>query len=462
MAASDGAAQTETMPAPECPHSLVDPLNPSSQRQWKPTALELKHIVAQHRGSLAVVLPLPPHDQYLERVSPAYPDWKREAAQSPKPANLCNADLQHVDLRGAMLFNANMRGADLRNADLRDADLQNADLTGAIMSDAQMDNAVFSYAHMSGASLNFARMPHASLSFADLGGADLQDADLTKAVVGEANLRNANLTGVNLGNAYLVYSKLNGATMDTAHIGGAHLAFADLTNVLYAPDEAPDANVIGIVGLSTLRVPFGEQAGLVQLRKLLQDAGLRDQEREATYSIEHSTTIGKLQSWPNVTRFFEGVFRLVAFEWTTGYGLFPGRALALIVILGALLIPVYFVAIRFAGARPSATTGIYQVFPADRIADAAAEPTMTNERRVVRVQGKGWEAIAAAAYFSLLSAVNIGFEQFTPGDWIRRLQRRDYTLQAVGWVRVVAGAQALLSVFLLAMWALTYFGRPFQ
>jgi hypothetical protein len=31
-----------------------------------------------------------------------------------------------------------------------------------------------------------------------------------------------------------------------------------------------------------------------------------------------------------------------------------------------------------------------------------------------------------------------------------------------GVVRVVAGVQALLSVYLLAMWALTQFGRPFD
>jgi hypothetical protein len=39
---------------------------------------------------------------------------------------------------------------------------------------------------------------------------------------------------------------------------------------------------------------------------------------------------------------------------------------------------------------------------------------------------------------------------------------REYSLEAVGWVRVVAGPQALLSVYLLAMWALTQFGRPFE
>jgi hypothetical protein len=71
-------------------------------------------------------------------------------------------------------------------------------------------------------------------------------------------------------------------------------------------------------------------------------------------------------------------------------------------------------------------------------------------------------APSGGGVLSLLSAVNIGFDQFTPGDWIRRFQAREYLLEAVGWVCIVAGAQALLSVFLLAMWMLTQFGRPFE
>jgi hypothetical protein len=35
-------------------------------------------------------------------------------------------------------------------------------------------------------------------------------------------------------------------------------------------------------------------------------------------------------------------------------------------------------------------------------------------------------------------------------------------LRATGWVRTVAGIQSLLSVYLLALWVLTYFGRPFE
>jgi hypothetical protein len=92
-------------------------------------------------------------------------------------------------------------------------------------------------------------------------------------------------------------------------------------------------------------------------------------------------------------------------------------------------------------------------------------PVIQLTRRSARndfVHAKGWRnALPTAAYFSLISAVNIGFKDFTPGEWIR-LQTREYSLEAVGWVRIVAGAQALLSVYLLAMWVLTQFGQPFE
>ena len=42
------------------------------------------------------------------------------------------------------------------------------------------------------------------------------------------------------------------------------------------------------------------------------------------------------------------------------------------------------------------------------------------------------------------------------------MQSREYTLRATGWVRTVSGIQSLLSVYLLALGALTYFGRPFE
>ena len=43
----------------------------------------------------------------------------------------------------------------------------------------------------------------------------------------------------------------------------------------------------------------------------------------------------------------------------------------------------------------------------------------------------------------------------------RLLTKREYDLKAVGWARTVSGFQSLLSVYLIALWVLSYFGRPF-
>jgi hypothetical protein len=95
---------------------------------WKPTDLELHHILAKHRGWLSQprVIPrieLQVNDEYLDRVNP---DWRHEARSHPEPANLCYADLLGAHLDGAAL-----NGADLSGADLRDAHLEHAHLLGA-------------------------------------------------------------------------------------------------------------------------------------------------------------------------------------------------------------------------------------------------------------------------------------------------------------------------------------------
>jgi len=64
-------------------------------------------------------------------------------------------------------------------------------------------------------------------------------------------------------------------------------------------------------------------------------------------------------------------------------------------------------------------------------------------------------------YFSFLSAFSIGWKEINVGYWIQRIQFQENTMQATGWLRTISGLQSLISVYLLAMWALTYFGQPF-
>jgi hypothetical protein len=56
----------------------------------------------------------------------------------------------------------------------------------------------------------------------------------------------------------------------------------------------------------------------------------------------------------------------------------------------------------------------------------------------------------------------MGWKELNVGTWMTRLQPREYTIRPTGWVRTVSGIQSLISVYLLALWVLTYFGRPFE
>ena len=80
----------------------------------------------------------------------------------------------------------------------------------------------------------------------------------------------------------------------------------------------------------------------------------------------------------------------------------------------------------------------------------------------IRLAPRGLTRLWYALYFSLLSAFNIGWRDLNVGNWLVRLQGSEFTLRATGWVRSVSGLQSLISVYLLALWVLCYFGRPFE
>jgi hypothetical protein len=219
----------------------------------------------------------------------------------------------------------------------------------------------------------------------------------------------------------------------------------------------------------------GSETGLVQLRDLLQKSGLREDERKLTYALERGRTDRALTAWKQeFPRAAEGVFRLIAFDWTTAYGLHPARALGVLLLVWALLIPVYWWPIR--RQSPTPTAAIFRIWPKDRVElkksstflpgnerePKVGEPILQKDGKVERLQARSLMAIAWAAWFSLLSAFQIGFREFSVGNWLTRVHPRQFTLEPTGWVRTVAGVQSLLSVYLLAMWVLTYFGRPFQ
>lgn len=412
-----------------CPH----------QKGWKPTTEELERILSDH-------------EQWLEKNKNA------ATISNEGKANLCNADLRKADLNLAVLD-----GADLSDADLTDASMIKTKLNNALLYGAKLANANLTWTELNRANLSLAKLNGADLVFTQLNDANLKAAELDGASLPRTELSNADLSRASLKKAALLEAKLTNANLLETSLDGASLAYVDLTGAIYAPYSAsPPSVVVGIKGLSTVSFPPGNETGLVQLRDVLQKAGLRDLEREATFAIESGNTRHLIEDWKNnLARAAEGVFRYVAFQLTTAYGLQPARALLLIVVLWAALIPIYAWPIR-RSKRPATSSSIYRIWPNGRIEVREDRPTVDNPVRVERLHGRGLRALAWAAYFSLLSAFQIGFREFSFGTWLSRAQPRNFALEATGWIRTVSGLQSLLSVYLLAMWILTYFGRPFQ
>jgi hypothetical protein len=117
------------------------------------------------------------------------------------------------------------------------------------------------------------------------------------------------------------------------------------------------------------------------------------------------------------------------FEFTCQYGMAPGRPLQ-ILVFGIPLFAIWYA--------------------------IAWKNTMTLDLaswlRVLRL----------SLHFSLSSTLGLAWRAGHMRNWLTRRQTPQYSLSATGWVRIVAMLQALLGFYLLVLWGLTYFSRPFE
>lgn len=317
-------------------------------KDWQPTEEQLQTI-------------LNAHEKWIERLGPVNPSV-------PGRANLCNAHLSGADLRNAKLMFADMSRAELYEANLSGADITGADLIEARLSRANLSKAKLGSAHMSRANLSKANLSEASLGGANLSGVQLGLADMSEAVLIDADLTEADLTAVDLRAAGLLRTNIQNAKFSLVKLDGA----------MYEPTSAPSkGHLTGLSGLESVWFRPGAHSGLVLLRSALQEVGLRDLEREATFALEHVRTIHALKGWrlgaevlfepsdgfgetfgrsmiksrdfivsnPDFGARIEGVLRLVFFEWTTGYGLYPSRALMIVIGLMVMMTLVEVVSI---------------------------------------------------------------------------------------------------------------------
>jgi|GEM_PF-2503666 len=321
---------------------------------------------------------------------------------------------------------------------------ERANLCGARLPSAKLNRVDLSWVTLSAADLRNAELihvnlAHANLPHADLSGAMLLAADLTHANLTYANLKSARLIGANL-----YKTRLNSANL-------AYTRFIPLFDNKPAT-QLPEFRLWQFArNLALVRMGSDTISKFHQLREDFKRNGMRPEERGITAALQRAQT--QDMNW------LERNFRWIAFDLTSAYGDSPGRPLLILVTLILLLWLPYTVALKM--IKPIGRGAIWMVWNEDRLQDISGDEKDKKKREPL-LGLPFLKALHYGFWFSLLSAFHFGWRDLNVGNWIARIQPREYVLRGTGWVRVVSGVQSLLSIYLVALSVLTYFGRPFE
>jgi hypothetical protein len=154
---------------------------------------------------------------------------------------------QNLDWR-ANLRDANLEGLDLRGAQLRRAILSGANLKGVNLADAQLRGAKFRNADLQGADLSGSNLRRANFEGANLKGTNLSGASLLSVNLAHAVLDDTNFREAVLGNTFFVATNLAGAKglKKAVHSTPSHISIETLVQ---SQGQLPDSFLRG-VGLS--------------------------------------------------------------------------------------------------------------------------------------------------------------------------------------------------------------------
>lgn len=243
------------------------------------------------------------------------------------------------------------------------------------------------------------------------------------SILGNASIRNLDLSGYDL------------SGMDFRNLV---LINANFHHSIFQPQEVGVNILLGARGLSTIK--FDRFEKIAELRKKAREAGFKYQARQLTAALRKKRFSSALFSEQFIENFF--------INYPTNYGGNPWRSLVIFGVFVIIFSCPYMIALETRGRD-----GIWKVWVNERAR------TDLGEKKPQLIKLRGLPVVVYALYFSLLSAFHIGWRDLNVGSWITRMQPHEYTLKATGWVRFVSGVQSLISIYLLVMWFLSYFGQ---
>lgn len=398
-------------------------------------------------------------------------------------SNFTQAELSETDFSNSSLENSNFTLANMNDVIFTGTNLIDTNFTQATLDAVNLEQAVLRNADFTGARISRSNFTKANLKGANFTKADLseQDSSQQKKMSSENNtlLESVNLTDANLERANLTSTNLVGVI-----VSNTHFFEANFNNSKFSPALDAVPNPLSLVPTFQQRSELFNNVDyysnklhavspvLISLRDELRKNGLYEAERVATNLIQTRIEEGdidkgglyKLRAWVN----------RVVFNWTTAYGLYPERALILI-----FWIIIFFTLIYWYALRLDPKHNQFEVL-------WESKTYTKSQRRGIKIGKQGidicyplrfrpkktgflpwlkfeFRVLLISLYFSVLTTFQIGWRQYNIGGWIKQVQKRDIVLRVrKGWIRTASGFQSLLGLYLLVIWMLTQFGRPFE
>jgi hypothetical protein len=306
-----------------------------------------------------------------------------------------------------------------------------------------------------------------------LEGADFTGSDLTNSVFQDAKLKSASFDRWDLTGPATI---LRGVKFSGTDLTEASFDHADMTGVHFEPesDKLPEAKDIA-QAVNLDKMTYDEDpSALAGLRQSFRDGGFALQDSQINYAIhirQRQQYAGDCSlrfrsstgSFGSCTDYLGS--KLI--DWTCQYGLNVWRPIGIGFGAWGLFTILFFAFMHHPG--PSglylAVAGGLTLEP-DAIRNAPQVQSTKAWELLKQRNILGWlreeiRLLRIAAFFSLVNGFNIGFKDADIGRWIRLLPAREFEFRAVGWSRTFAGVQALVTLYLLAIWVLCLFGHPF-
>lgn len=299
-------------------------------------------------------------------------------------------------------------------------------------------------------------------------GRDLRGSRFSNCLLKDVDFRDADLTEATFYNCDLSWASLQGAAIENLRIEYCDVTALDLggTKGLPTPDALATCSSIQLLRFK------GDPRNGIELANVMRNLPFGQASRDLVYALrrrEYDFSImtragapfppGGEDQGEYVLRqprdLLADLWSYTFIELTCGHGRAPWRPPILIVGLVPLFAGVYVISLRrrgragiFADLR-SDPSGAHSPGSLGRVTDAFSppwsSPLLASPLHPLR-------ALSLALQFSVLCALAIGWNNLSLASWVQSLQRHDLEFRGSGWVRTVAGFQALVGMYLIALW----------